>query len=184
MHSDKQLIEGCSAGKRRYQNRLYSRYSRQLMAICLRFAKNRTDAEDILQEGFVKIFSKIDDYKFEGSFEGWLKRIVINTAITHYTKNKKNDVQTDIDDLEDRIAGDAPSYHETEKGHSREKALMKLIQELPEGYRMVFNLYVFEGYTHAEIAELLDVSENTSKSQLSKARKYLRKRLEELNFKR
>ncbi len=184
MQPDEKLIRGCSAGKRRYQNKLYTQYSHQMMAICLRYSKNRNDAEDILQEGFVKIFLKVKDYKFEGSFEGWMKRIFINTAITHYSKNLKYSVHTDIDNMEERLAGDAPSYYETESHNGREKVLMKLIQELPEGYRLVFNLYVFEGYTHQEIGEVLDISDNTSKSQLSKARKYLRKRLEEMNFKK
>jgi len=143
----------------------------------MRYTKNRFEAEDVLQEGLVKIFKNIDMYSMEKSFEGWIRRIMINTAITYYRRNKKHAYQEDITDVayskyDVDYMGDADFTKEE---------LMNTINALPNGYRMVFNLYVIEGYKHKEIAEMLGVDINTSKSQLSRAKKYLQQELLKLS---
>lgn len=149
------------------QNELYRRYAGKMMAVCMRYARNRDAAADIMQDGFVKVFINLKSFKGEGSFEGWIKRIMINTALKQYRKDLKFKNDVDIDsaynltfesDIVSRISA---------------KELMGHIQELPDGYRTIFNLYVVEGFQHNEIGELLGISEGTSKSQLSRARNYL-----------
>jgi len=176
--ADQKIIEGCIRGKRIAQNKLYNKYATVMLGICMRYAKSRDEAEDILQEGFIKVFLKIGDFRGEGSFEGWLKRIMVNTAITHNKQNLKHQFHSDIDEIEETLIVD----QEDKPGDLGEvkiprSQLMGMIQNLPEGYRSVFNLYVFEQYTHKEIAEIMDISVNTSKSQLSKARKLLTTRI-------
>lgn len=176
---ENQIIEGCKKGKRNSYNMLYKKYAPLMLGICYRYSKTRDEAEDVLQEGFIKVFQKIKTYEGRGSFEGWLRRIMVNTAINNYKANSKHYYHEDIDkdyniDLQSDD-GNLPFHHEN--GINKEK-IIKLIQELPTGYQMVFNLYVIDGLTHQEIAEELDFSINTSKSQLSKARKWLRKKLE------
>lgn len=171
--AEQKIIEGCITGKRRSQNTLYNKYLATLFRLCMRYSNNKEEAEDILQEGFIKIFLNIKSFRKEGSFEGWLKRIMVNTAITHFKQNLKHQFHTDVDEIEE-----FHTVEEQEKGNEfpvniPTEKLMGLIQSLPKGYKMVFNLHVFEKYTHKEIAEILDVSVNTSKSQLSKARKSL-----------
>lgn len=176
MNPEEKIIRGCQAGKRKYQTRLYRQYAPAMLGVCLRYAPDRDSAEDILQEGFIKVFGNIRKFRAEGSFEGWIRRIMVNTAITWIKARKKEGYSTDMDELEDRIAGeDMDEQAEDKMEILSPEELMELVQELPDGYRMVLNLYVFEGATHKEIAEYMEISENTSKSQLSKARKYLRK---------
>jgi RNA polymerase sigma factor (sigma-70 family) len=178
---DDSIIEGCVAGKRSAQSALYRQYAAVMLAVCLRYAQNRDEAEDILQEAFLKIFQNISSYRKEGSFEGWMKRVMINHALNYFRKNRKLPFheniesinETDIMEKEDRSTLHAPV--------SAEK-LTALIQLLPPGYRMVFNMYVFEEYSHKEISEELHISENTSKTQLLKARRMLRKKLVEFNL--
>jgi RNA polymerase sigma-70 factor (ECF subfamily) len=138
----------------------------------MRYAKNKDEAEDILQEGFIKVFLNIEGFRREGSFEGWVKRIMINTAITHNKQNLKHQYQTDISEIEESHIVEELKNDDDAVKLPRAK-LMETIQTLPEGYKMVFNLYVFEKYTHKEIAKMLRISDNTSKSQLSKARRLL-----------
>jgi RNA polymerase sigma-70 factor (ECF subfamily) len=181
MPIDDSIIEGCIAGKRSAQSALYRKYSGVMLAICMRYARDRDEAEDILQEAFLKIFHHIGTYRKEGSFEGWMKRIFINHALNYYRKNRKmpfvEDIEsineTDIVENEDTFALHIPVSAET---------LISLIHHLPPGYRMVFNMFVFEEYSHKEISEALSISESTSKTQLLKARKMLRKKLIELNL--
>jgi RNA polymerase sigma factor (sigma-70 family) len=170
--ADFKIIEGCIKGKRRAQNKLYGKYAPMLLGICLRYARNKDEAEDILQEGFIKIFSSISGFRGEGSFEGWLKRIIVNTAITHNKQSLKHQFHADIEEIEETKIkfGD---MEEIPLIKIPQATLMNLIQKLPDGYKMVFNLYVFEQYTHQEIADFLGVSVNTSKSQLMKARRTL-----------
>lgn len=130
------------------------------------------EAEDVMMEGFMIVYSKINNYKGEGSFEGWIKRIMINTAINNYRSNIKHYFHTDVNEIEESIKTENINIEKTD-----EKIIIKVIQSLPEGYRMVFNLYAVEGYSHKEIAEMLEIAESTSKSQLSKARKILREKL-------
>lgn len=177
---DNKIIDGCLKGKRRDQNKLYAKYSPVLFGLCLRYSRNRDEAEDILQEGFIKIFLNIKAYRGEGSFEGWMKRIMVNTAITHNKQSLKHQFHTDIDEIEETSVLAEDTTAESDGFKLPKQQLMGIIQGLPQGYRMVFNMYVFEQYTHKEIAQILNVSENTSKSQLSKARKMLSKKIRQL----
>lgn len=156
---------------------LYQHFASPMLALCMRYFRNREEAEDVLQEGFIKIFQKISTFRQSGSLEGWVRRIMINQAINHLKARKLVFLDTDPHILGNWIPEEGPS----EQGEQlfKHEELMKAIQALPPGYKVVFNLYVFEGYSHKEIAEELEISENTSKSQLSRARNYLRKILEE-----
>ncbi len=164
---------------------LYRKYAAKMMAICLRYCKNRAEAEDVLQEGFIKIFQKIDQFRMQGSFEGWIRRIIVNTAINNYHSSSRYHNQQDIDDLIETsdLTESIPEENYRLNGSITKDKLMGMIQALPDGYRLVFNLFAIEGYTHKEIAEMLQISENTSKSQLSKARKTLKRKINELQNK-
>jgi RNA polymerase sigma-70 factor (ECF subfamily) len=174
--SDAQLVKNCVNGKMDSQELLYRRFSSRMFGICLRYAKNRMEAEDIMQEGFIKVFQNLKNFRNAGSLEGWVRRIIVNTAINYYKKNLKYLQTLDIDDC---INNENISVESND--NISMKTLLNLIQKLPEGYRMVFNLYVMEGYSHKEIAETLGISENTSKSQLSRARKVLQEKLKLIN---
>lgn len=165
--SESDLIEGCIRGDRRMQEELYKRYAPKMYGVCLRYASNAAEAEDILQEGFVKVFKKIGSFRQEGSFEGWVRRIFVNTAIEHY--RKKIHLQPITDYEENSIEGKYISVLDT----LAEKDIIELVQQLSPGYRTVFNMYVVEGYSHKQIAEALGISEGTSKSQLSRAKQIL-----------
>lgn len=171
------IITGCVKNKRSAQDQLYKQYSPMLFGICLRYAKSRPEAEDILQEGFVKIYTHIKTYTPGKSFEGWMRRIVVNTAITVYRKEKKRSYHQDISEIE-YSKPDSRSEHQAD--YTKEE-LMIAIDKLPPGYKMVFNMYAIEGYKHKEIAEELDIDINTSKSQLSRAKKHLQKYLLEMS---
>ncbi|HRE38450.1 MAG TPA: RNA polymerase sigma factor [Chitinophagaceae bacterium] len=158
------LINGCLQGNRRMQEELYRRFSPRMYAVCLRYAGNAEEAEDILQEGFIKVFKKLDSFRGDGSFEGWIRRIFVNTAIEHF--RRKRYLMPVTEKEENTIEGKYTSVLD-ELGA---KDIMALIQELSPGYRTVFNMYVVEGYTHKEIADMLGISEGTSKSQLSRAK--------------
>lgn len=168
------LLDGCLSGQKVYQEQLYKSYAPVMFAICLRYAGDYHQAEDILQEGFIKVFSKINKFRGEGSFEGWMKRIFVNTAIEQFRKTSANRF---IKIEEDYQFGIRPSAIE----NLLKNDLINMIQSLPDGYRNVFNLYVIDGYNHSEIATLLDISEGTSKSQLARARKALKQRIINLN---
>jgi RNA polymerase sigma-70 factor (ECF subfamily) len=169
--TDKELIETCLKDNPKAQKMLYDTYSSVLFGICLRYSKNEEEAQDILQDSFIKIFTKLDTYQFTGSFEGWLKRIVTNTSIEYYRKKITMEHLEEIG-FNPYLAVDSDRGLEVEE-------LLKMIQELPEGYRMVFNMYAIDGYTHGEIATKLNISEGTSKSQLSRARAYLQRKFKE-----
>ncbi len=168
MQSQANIISRCKKQDRLAQKALYEKYAPLFYSICKRYIKDSTEAEDLLVESFYKIFSKIDQFKGEGSFEGWMKRIVINEALMRIRKRHNLNLHVDIEkayDLkEDAVAVENLQYNE----------ILSLIDLLPNGYRTVFNLYVIEGYKHREIAEKLDISINTSKSQLILAKKKLR----------
>lgn len=183
MISDEQIIEGCLSGKRKAYNRLYRKYASVMMGICMRYCKNRDDAEDVLQEGFIKVFSNMEKYRHEGSFEGWIKRIMVNAAIDHYQKNLRHAYHANVDEMEDSGIMDGHGDHDPGSPQYTDipqDKLMSVIQLLPDGYRMVFNLYAIDGLSHKEIASSLNISENTSKTQLLKARRTLRGKLNEL----
>lgn len=163
-YSDSDLIKGCLEGDRRMQEELYKRFSPKMYAVCLRYAGNAEEAQDILQEGFVKIFRKMDSFRGEGSFEGWIRRVFVNTAIEHFRRRTYQ--QPITEQHENAIEGKGLSALD----NLAEKDIMELIQQLSPGYRTVFNMYVVEGYTHKEIGDMLGISEGTSKSQLSRAK--------------
>ena len=170
--TEQHLIEGCIAGNRGFQTKLYDLFAPKMLGVCLRYAKNREEAEEILQEGFLRVFTYIDKFKGAGSFEGWVRKIMVNCALFRY--RKKSHLQPVIS--LDTFAHDAVSEADIVSSLDA-KELLSLIQSLPAGYRIVFNLYVFEGYKHREIAEALGIAEGTSKSNLSDARALLQKAL-------
>lgn len=175
MYSEKEFIERCLKNDPQAQEALYRQYAPKMFGICLRFTRNKMEAEDVLQDGFIKVFSYLKDYRNEGSLEGWIRRTIINTAINFYKKKVKRFNEMDIEKAdyvnhEDETILDKLSANE----------LLNLIQELPDGYRMVFNLSVVEGYTHKEIGDMLNISENTSKSQLSRARNVLQTKIKKI----
>lgn len=166
--TDDELISACLAGKPAAQRQLYERFSRKMMGVCMRYAGDYEEAQDVLQDGFVKIFEKLHTYNGNGSFEGWVRRIFVNTALDSFRKNKQARQTQDIDEVGYGIASTDDVLAELSAAD-----LMNLLQSLPAGYRMVFNLYVIEGYSHKEIGEQLNITESTSKSQFSRARMYL-----------
>lgn len=169
------LLQGCIAGKRAYQKQLYELYYGKMMAICMRYTNNYEEARDVLHEGFVKVFKNLHRYKPSHSLESWIRRIMINTSIDHYRKNKKHRHQVDLDYASTKA--DKNTVDVIHKMSADE--IMKLVQQLTPAYRTVFNLYVVEGYNHREIGELLGISEGTSKSNLAKARGKLKKMIKE-----
>ena len=171
-----QLITGCVQRNRCAQMQLYNLYSSKMMGLCLWYAKNKEEAEEILQDGFMRVFIYIHTYTGEGSLEGWIRKIMINAALLKY-RNKKDNLWTIAEynaDLHDKA--DTTSFF----SNYDEKELLKLVQSLSPVYRMVFNLYVLEGFKHKEIAQLLGISEGTSKSNLADARGILQKKVYEL----
>jgi RNA polymerase sigma factor (sigma-70 family) len=170
--SEAELIEGCKANKRDLQKALYQRYSAKMFMICLRYTKNREEAEDILQDGFVKLFGNIRQFNGAGSFEGWIRRIMVNTALEAIRKRKLEYAPDDISNLTNVHANESDALSKIAL-----QDLLALIQELPTGCQLIFNLYVIEGFNHKEIAEKLGVSEGTSKSQLARARQLLQEKL-------
>lgn len=173
--SEEDLIEGCKKGKRKAQSQLYNQYCGAMLAIAMRYCENRTEAEDALQDAFVNIFKRIKDFegRREGSLTAWIKTIVINSSLSLNRKNKKHNYTEDVTEMKIADPNVVPIEEDNSDEEKRER-ILNAVQELPAGYRSVFNLYVMEGYSHKEIAEILEISENTSKSQLSKARKYLK----------
>lgn len=167
------LINECKSGKRKAQSLLYKKYAPSLLGLCIRYSKSKDEAEDILQEGFIKIFNKISSLEKTSSLEPWMKRIMVNTAINAYHKNLKHYYSQDIDEVQ---IEDSQEEVVEYMPHISPDMVLKSVQELPEGYRMVLNMYVFEGFSHKEIAEELGVSINTSKTQLLKARKKLKQK--------
>jgi RNA polymerase sigma-70 factor (ECF subfamily) len=176
MMSDRQIIELCAKHDRKAQQVLYDKYSHLLLGVCLRYATDKAEAEDILQDSFLKIFYNIKDFTGSGSFIGWLRKVAVNTSITHYHKNLKYRYHVDIEDYVSVEIG-ITSF---EEDFFTSDELYKVLNELPTGYRMVFNLYAVEGYKHKEIAEMLGIDTNTSKSQYSRAKAVIRDKLEKL----
>jgi RNA polymerase sigma factor (sigma-70 family) len=170
---DPTILEACINGDRLAQQQLYNCYKGKLFAVCMRYAHSREDAEDIFQDGFVLIFKDLRQYTGVGNLEGWLRKVMVNTALQHLRKQKKL-IQT--------VEFDGQEYAEENEDfvmdEHQAKNLVRILQKLPPGFRSVFNLYVLEGYTHPEIAETLDISVGTSKSQLMRAKAHFRKLLE------
>lgn len=170
---DATLIIECVNGNPRAQRLLFDKFARKMFSVCLRYAKNEEQAEDVLQDGFVKVFGKLKDFKSEGSLEGWIRRIMVNTALDQIRKNNKQLGDTNIDDVGYKIENNDFIVE-----NMMAEDLMKMVQAMPDGYKVVFNMFAIEGYSHSEIADTLGISENTSKSQYSRARAYLRERIE------
>lgn len=170
MTETNKLIHGCIKGDRYAQNQLYSLFASRMFVVCLRYSKNKDEAEDILQEGFMKVFTFLHQYNFEGSFEGWIRKIMVNCALQKYRSKTRLHAVVDIETSEQEIA-----TTENIIAQIGTKELLNMIQQLPPGYRLIFNLYVFEGMKHREIAEQLGISEGTSKSNLYDARAILQK---------
>lgn len=162
-------------GSAQCQRQLYERFAGKMYAVCLRYARTPADAADMLQEGFVKVFSKIDQFQFQGSFEGWIRRIMVNTALRAYQRRHFEQEQSGLEQLpEVSVDPDAVAT-------LSEAELLTLIGQLPEGYKLIFNLVAIEGYSHAEAAIMLGIQESTSRSQLTKARRWLCEQVEALH---
>jgi len=174
MWDEKVLINKCLAGDHAAITGLYKTFSPVLYPICLRYAAGRDDANDLLHDCFIRIIHSLSDFRFEGSFEGWMKRITVNTAINQYRKSKRD--QTISVEASMPVEDEAPDVLE----HLQAQEIIALISTLPEGYRQVFNLFAIEGYKHKEIAEMLGITESTSKSQFFKAKKWLIIKLNDL----
>ena len=175
---DESILDGCIAGKRDAQYELYKKFASSMLAVCSRYARNKDEAEDLLQEGFLKVFQKISSFRREGSFEGWMKRIMINNALNEIKKNRKAPFLEDIEVINETQIVD-PGEPAGNLDPVPADVLLEMIRLLPEGYKIVFTLYVMEDYSHKEIASELNISENTSKTQLLKARRVLKTRLNE-----
>lgn len=165
------LILRCARNDRDAQKEIYQLFAGKLFSICLKYSKNKQEAQDNFQDGFVTIFNKIDTYNFKGSFEGWLKRVMINTILLKYRKKSVLNIVTE--EIPDEVVVDV------DDDEISLDFLLDLIKGLPERYRMVFNLYVLDGFSHKEIAKMLKIAEGTSKSNLARARMILKRRLEE-----
>jgi RNA polymerase sigma factor (sigma-70 family) len=165
-----ELINNCKKGNRKAQEQLYRDYSRVLFGVCLKYSRNKTEAEDNLHDSFMTIYNKIDQFKFKGSFEGWIKRVTVNTILQKY--RKETNLSLVHDNIEEEVEIDS-SYSEISLS-----GLLQYIQDLPNKYRLTFNLYVLDGYSHAEISELLGTSLGTSKSNLARARMILKEKIE------
>ncbi len=174
--TDEQLIRACIREDAASQKEVFTRFSSRMLGVCHRYARTPSDAEDILQEAFIKVFDKIGQFKFEGSFEGWIRKIVVNTALKKYSLMRYEKEINGIEHPGIREGAEDPWAY----NHLSQKDLLKLINDLPDGYRMIFNLHVIEGYQHEEIAEMLGIQPGTSRSQLVKARNMLQKQIMEL----
>jgi len=168
------LIQHCKKGDRKAQEQLYRKYASVLFGLCLKYSRNKTEAEDNLHDSFLTIFDKIGQFKFKGSFEGWIKRITVNTVLQKYRKEQYLKLVTDNLEAEQDVDYEYPDIQLS--------TLLQYVQELPTKYRLTFNLYVLDGYTHKEISELLGTSQGTSKSNLSRAKKILKEKLKNENI--
>jgi len=172
-----EIVEKCKIGDKQAFTLLYNKYAPKLLGVCIRYAKSREEAEDMLQEGFIRLFQKMDSYNGSGSFEGWMRRVIVNTAINYYKTQIKYNNTLNVENND--LVFKEKYQNEPENDTIPQNKLLEMIQQLPDGYKTVFNLYVLDGYTHKEIATILNISENTSKSQLSKARKALQIQVEQ-----
>lgn len=174
--TDEELIRGCIREDELSQRELFHRYAGKMLGVCQRYARNSMDAEDIVQDAFIKVFDKIKQFKSEGSFEGWIRKIVVNTALKKYTVIRY-DKEVSGFEVTDR---NESATEATAFSHLNEKDLLMLINNLPDGYRLIFNLYVIEGYQHEEIADILGIQPGTSRSQLVKARNMLKNKITQM----
>jgi RNA polymerase sigma factor (sigma-70 family) len=167
-----ELVTRCKANERKAQELLYKQFAAKMLGVCSRYATDRMEAEDMLQNGFIKVFGKIADYRGDGSFEGWMRRIMVHSSIEYYRKNHKMMQLVDLDE-----AGNHSADNPLATANLGAQDLTLLIQQLAPGYRIVFNLYAIEGYSHKEIAAITGITEGASKSQLSRARGILKDKI-------
>jgi len=175
--TEESLIKKCASGNSLAQKTFYEKFAGKMMGVCLRYAKDYDEAQDIMQDAFIKIFGKLADYEKKGSLEGWVRRIVVNTALDSYRKNKKHQQNVAVDSVDYLLENKTFIIEELNAND-----LLAVIKTIPAGYQMVFNLFAIEGYSHKEIAEKLNITESTSKSQYSRARKLLREILVKINI--
>ncbi|KAA3652946.1 MAG: sigma-70 family RNA polymerase sigma factor [Bacteroidetes bacterium] len=175
--SEDEMLEGCKANQEAAQKHLFDRYARVMTGVCMRYADRFEEAQDIVQDGFVKVFNKIETYSGSGSLEGWIRRIMVNTALDYLRKIKHERFNLSIDDVEYSLKDS-----QVIESNMQADDLLKIIKTLPLGYRTVFNMYAIEGFSHKEIADELGISENTSKSQYSRARTLLQKKLVQIEI--
>ena len=178
-YTTEELIKRCRANERKAQELLYKQFASKMLGVCFRYATDKMEAEDMLQNGFIKVFQKIADYRGDGSFEGWIRRIMVHSAIEYYRKHHKMMQLAELDE-----ANTASCANPLASAKLEVKYLLALIQQLPPGYRMVFNLYAIEGYSHKEIAAIMGITEGASKSQLSRARTVLKDQINKEETKR
>ncbi|HOH22098.1 MAG TPA: RNA polymerase sigma factor [Bacteroidales bacterium] len=176
--TDQELIEGCLNNDRVSQHELYHRYASKMFVVCLRYAKTHEDAEDILVEGFLKVFTNLVHFKGKSSLRTWIHTVMVNSAISYYRKHKKH-IETRF--LEDYPTTEVQSIYFSESDKISEKELLALIQAIPEPYKTVFNLYAFEGYSYEQIAEMLDIHIGTARSRMSKGKAWLQDKLKYTN---
>jgi RNA polymerase sigma-70 factor (ECF subfamily) len=174
LSDEKQLIAGCKEGKAWAQKEIFERYASVMLSVCVRYVTDRETAKDLLQEGFIKLYTKIDTYSGAGSFEGWIRRIFVTTALEYLRQKNALNQSVNIEDYSNLIADTEPTILEKISAND----LMECIAGLPDGYRTVFNLYAIEGYTHAEIGDMLAINESTSRSQFMRARNILQKNVQ------
>ena len=170
---EKQIISGCKKSNKRAQYQFYEMFKKLVFSVCMRYAKDVPEAEDIMQDAFVVLFRDLYQYRPMGALGAWVRRVTVNTALQHIRKKRMVFSDMEINTLADRVEGDNDIM-----GALNAKEIMRMVQLLPDGYRMVFNLYVVEGFSHQEVANQLGISVSTSKSQLSRAKSYLKKILE------
>lgn len=173
LSTEDSLVRGCVRQDRKAQRALYERFSSRMFVVCLRYARDRDEAQDLLQEGFITVFSKITTFNSSGSLEGWMRRIFVNTALMRL---RKGDVLRGAADMDEPVVRGVSSGEDLLSGIGG-RDILRMIRQMPDGFRAVFNMNVIEGYTHPEIAEALGISEATSRSQLSRARMWLQERL-------
>ena len=175
--TDEELLKGCIRNDRKFQELLYKKFAKTMYAVCLSYAKDRPSAQDILQDGFVKVFDKIRSFNNEGSLEGWIRRIISNTAVDHYRKKSTLNKFIEFDPMPTDKTG---QNNVSDSLHTDE--ILDQVRKLPDGAQVIFNLYAVEGFSHKEIAEKLQISEGTSKSQVNRARNLLQRLLTDLSF--
>ena len=178
MFNLEEVIYGCVKNRRKAQIELYRQYAPMLLAVCMRYVADKTEAEDILQEAFFKILRSIKEYSGKGHFENWMKKIVVNTAITYFHREKKHYYHDEIESVNDYEL----QYTLSPDKELDEQELYQLLAKMPEGYRIIFNLFAIEGYKHKEIADILGIEERTSKTQYLRAKNWIIKEMRKLNW--
>lgn len=172
---EQQLIAGCKSRNRLAQRELYEKYARKMLAVCLRYVNDKETARDLMQDGFVKVFTSIDTYSGIGAFEGWLRKIFMNCALEYLRRGDVLKESTDLDSTAELVQPDSNAISDLSAAE-----LMRLVQSLPKGFRTIFNMFAVEGYSHKEISEMLGINESTSRSQYTRAKQLLQKKVKEL----